>query len=232
MNIGTSAATASSSKAPPTVMPLKKKPLLMHPAAKVIVFLLCLLPFAWLLRGVGLTTLGTNVLGANPAETLIRATGDWTLRMLCLTLAITPLRQLMHQPALARFRRMLGLFTFFYGCLHFLCYSGFDMGFVLSDITHDIAKRPFILVGSAALLLMTPLALTSANRVIKSMGGARWRMLHRAVYAVVLLGLLHFFWMRSAKNNYAEVAVYAAIIAVLLGWRIWSAWRLRRGVAA
>jgi methionine sulfoxide reductase heme-binding subunit len=213
-------------------MPLKKKPLLMHPAAKVIVFLLCLLPFAWLLRGVGLTTLGTNVLGANPAETLIRATGDWTLRMLCLTLAITPLRQLMHQPALARFRRMLGLFTFFYGCLHFLCYSGFDMGFVLSDITHDIAKRPFILVGSAALLLMTPLALTSANRVIKSMGGARWRMLHRAVYAVVLLGLLHFFWMRSAKNNYAEVAVYAAIIAVLLGWRIWSAWRLRRGVAA
>ena len=183
-------------------------------------FALCLLPFAWLLRGAILSVMGTNVLGANPAETLIRATGDWTLRFLCITLTVTPLRKMLKQPMLARFRRMLGLFTFFYGCLHFLCYSWLDMGLVWSDIVRDIAKRPFILVGTSALLLMTPLVATSFNRAIKVLGPARWQALHRAVYAVVLLGLLHFFWMRSAKSNYAEVSVYAAIIALLLGWRV------------
>ena len=115
---------------------------------------------------------------------------------------------------------MLGLFTFFYGCLHFLCYSWLDMGFVLDDIVRDIIKRPFILVGTSALLLMSPLALTSFNRAIKSMGAARWQLLHRLVYGVALLGILHFFWMRTAKHNYAEVALYAAIVATLLGWRV------------
>ena len=124
---------------------------------------------------------------------------------------------------------MLGLFTFFYGCLHFLCYGWLDMGFVFDDIVRDIVKRPFILVGSSALLLMSPLALTSFNRAIKALGAPRWQLLHRLVYAVVLLGLLHFFWMRSAKHNYAEVAVYAAIITVLLGWRVWA--RLARSRA-
>ena len=204
------------------------QPLLLRPAAKVVVFVLCLLPFAWLLRGVALSLLGSNVLGANPAETLIRATGDWTLRFLCVTLAITPLRQLLRQPALARLRRMLGLFAFFYACVHFLCYSWLDMGLALDDILRDIAKRPFILVGTSGLLLMLPLAATSFNRAIKALGAARWQALHRAVYAVVLLGLLHFFWMRSAKSNYAEVAVYAAILAPLLGWRL-SAWAARSG---
>ena len=194
----------------------------------MVVFVLCLLPFAWLLRGVVLSLMGSNVLGANPAETLIRATGDWTLRFLCVTLAITPLRQLLRQPALARLRRMLGLFAFFYGCVHFLCYSWLDMGLALDDILRDIAKRPFILVGTSGLLLMLPLAATSFNRAIKALGAARWQALHRAVYAVVLLGLLHFFWMRSAKSNYAEVAVYAAILAPLLGWRL-SAWAARSG---
>ena len=198
----------------------RPKPLLLRPAAKVVLFIVCLLPFAWLVRGAVLTTMGSDALGANPAEALIRATGDWTLRFLCITLAVTPLRKLGGQPALARFRRMLGLFTFFYGCAHFLCYSWLDMGFALDDILRDIAKRPFILVGTSALLLMTPLALTSFNRAIKALGQARWRALHRAAYAVVLLGLLHFFWMRSAKSNYAEVAVYAAVIALLLGWRV------------
>ena len=210
----------------------RKKPRLLHPAAKVILFVLCLLPFAWLLRGAILSVMGTNVLGANPAETLIRATGDWTLRFLCITLTVTPLRKMTNLPALLRFRRMLGLFTFFYGCVHFLCYSWLDMGLVLDDIVRDIVKRPFILVGTSALLLMTPLALTSFNRAIKALGAARWQALHRAVYAVVLLGLLHFFWMRSAKHNYAEVAVYAAVIAVLLGSRLgpWllTAYRSRR----
>lgn len=207
---------------------VRPKPLLLRPAAKAVAFALCLLPFAWLLRGAMLSVMGTNVLGANPAETLIRATGDWTLRFLCITLAVTPLRKATNQPALARFRRMLGLFTFFYGCVHFLCYSRLDMGLVWGDIVRDIAKRPFILVGTSALLLMLPLAATSFNRAIKALGPARWQALHRAVYAVVLLGLLHFFWMRSAKSNYAEVSVYAVIIALLLGWRVVAWARARR----
>ncbi len=197
---------------------VRPKPLLLRPIAKVALFAACMLPLAWLIFGAV-----TNALGANPAEHLIRSTGDWTLRFLCITLAVTPLRQWTKQPALARFRRMLGLFTFFYGSLHFLCYGWLDMSFVVDDIVRDIIKRPFILVGSTALLLMAPLAATSFNRAIKALGAPRWQALHRAVYAVVLLGLLHFFWMRAAKNNFAEVAVYAAVISVLLGWRIKAA---------
>ena len=198
----------------------RRKPLLLRPLAKPVLFIACLLPFAWLLYGAISSAYGVNTLGANPAETLIRATGDWTLRFLCITLAVTPVRQWFKQPALARFRRMLGLFTFFYGCVHFLCYSWLDMGLVFDDIVRDIAKRPFILVGTTALLTMTPLALTSFNRAIKALGAARWQALHRAVYAVALLAILHFFWMRAAKHNFAEVAVYAAIIGVLLGGRV------------
>ena len=194
---------------------VKRKPLLLRPAAKVLLFALCLLPFVWLFYRAW-----ANTLGPNPAEALIRGTGDWTLRFLCITLAVSPLRQWTNLPALARFRRMLGLFTFFYVLLHFLSYSWLDQSFDLNAIVKDIIKRPFILVGTAGLLLMAPLAATSFNRAIKWMGAARWQMLHRAVYAIVLLGLLHFFWMRAAKNNFAEVAVYAVVIAMLLGWRI------------
>jgi methionine sulfoxide reductase heme-binding subunit len=201
----------------------RAKPLLLRPVAKGLLFVLCLLPLAWLVYGAF-----ADALGANPAEALIRSTGDWTLRFLCITLGVTPLRQITRQPALARFRRMLGLFAFFYGCLHFLCYGWLDMGFVWGDIVRDIAKRPFILVGSSALLLMSTLALTSFNRAIKALGAPRWQLLHRLVYVVVLLGLLHFFWMRSAKQNYAEVAVYAAVIAVLLGWRLWKRFKTKR----
>jgi len=199
----------------------RNKPLLLHPAAKPLLFVACLLPFAWLFYGAL-----ANTLGANPAEALIRSTGDWTLRFLCITLAITPLREWTKQPALARFRRMLGLFAFFYVVLHFLSYSWLDMGFELDAIVRDIPKRPFALVGFTAFLLMIPLAATSFNRAIKVLGAKRWQLLHRLVYAVVLLGLLHFFWMRAAKNDFAEVAVYAAVIALLLGWRI--AKRVRR----
>jgi sulfoxide reductase heme-binding subunit YedZ len=193
----------------------RRKPLLLHLAAKPLLFVLCLLPFAWLLYGAL-----ANTLGANPAETLIRSTGDWTLRFLCITLAVTPLRIWTGQPALARFRRMLGLFAFFYVVLHFLSYSWLDMGFELQAIVKDIPKRPFALVGFTAFLLMIPLAATSFNRAIKALGAARWQAIHRSVYAIVLLGLLHFFWMRAAKNNFAEVAVYAMVIALLLGWRV------------
>lgn len=191
------------------------KKLLLHPAAKPLLFLLCLLPFAWLVYGAF-----TNGLGANPAEYLIRATGDWTLRFICIVLAVTPLRTITNWPALARFRRMLGLFAYFYVVLHLLSYSGFDMGFDVGDIAHDIAKRPFILVGFLAFVLLTPLAATSFNRAIKAMGAKRWQLLHKLVYAIAGLGVLHFFWMRAGKHNFAEVAVYAAIIAVLLGWRL------------
>lgn len=188
---------------------------LQHRLAKPLAFALALLPLGWLLWGAA-----TYNLGANPAEALIRGTGDWTLRFLCLTLAVTPLRQWTGWHALARLRRLLGLFTFFYGLLHFLSFAWLDQGFDVQAILRDIAKRPFILVGSAALLLMLPLAATSFNRAIKAMGATRWQALHRLVYAVALLALLHFFWMRAAKNNFAEWAVYAAVLAVLLGWRL------------
>lgn len=191
--------------------------LLLKPATKPLLFALALGPLAWLLYGAV-----ANTLGANPAEALIRSTGDWTLRFLCLTLTVTPLRQWTGWSALARLRRMLGLFAFFYGVLHFLCFAWLDMGFDVEAILKDIPKRPFILVGTLALLLMLPLAATSFNRAIKALGAARWQALHRAVYAVVLLGLLHFFWMRAAKNDFAEWSVYAAIVAVLLGWRLWK----------
>jgi sulfoxide reductase heme-binding subunit YedZ len=197
--------------------------LLRHAAVKPAVFVLALGPLAQLLGG---AIAGT--LGANPAEALIRGAGDWTLRLLCLTLAVTPLRQITGWHALARLRRMLGLFTFFYGTLHFLAYAWLDMGFDPAAIVHDIAKRPFILVGSAALLLMLPLAATSFDHAIRALGARRWQALHRIVYAVAALALLHFFWMRAGKNDFAEVWVYAAIVAALLGWRVWHRLRARR----
>ncbi|HMM84779.1 MAG: protein-methionine-sulfoxide reductase heme-binding subunit MsrQ [Gammaproteobacteria bacterium] len=188
---------------------------LRHPAVKPLVFVLALLPFASLLAGAVADTLG-----ANPAEALIRGLGDWTLRLLCLTLAVTPLRQALRLPSLARLRRMLGLFTFFYAALHLLAYAWLDMGLVVADIVRDVAKRPFILVGSGALLLMLPLAATSFDRAIRALGARRWRALHRAVYVVAALALLHFFWMRAGKNDFGEVGVYAAVVAALLGWRL------------
>ena len=200
------------------------RPALLHPAAKPLLFALCLVPFAWLFYAAA-----ANQLGANPAEALIRSTGDWTLRFLCVALAVTPLRVWTMQPALARFRRMLGLFAFFYAVLHFLAYAWLDMGLDLAVIARDIPKRPFALVGFLALLLLVPLAATSFNRAIKALGAARWQALHRTVYAVALLAILHFLWMRAGKNDFAEVAVYAAVIALLLGWRVV---RLRRSPAA
>lgn len=193
----------------------RRRSALLHPAAKPLLFAICLLPFASLLHGAI-----TDSLGANPAEALIRGTGDWVLRLLCLTLAVTPLRQWTRRPELARFRRMFGLFTFFYLVLHFLSYAWLDMGLDPHQIARDIPKRPFALVGFAAFLLMLPLAATSFNRAIKALGAKRWQALHRSVYAIALLALLHFFWMRAGKHDFAEVAVYAAIIGVLLGSRV------------
>jgi methionine sulfoxide reductase heme-binding subunit len=191
------------------------RPALLRPSAKVVLFVVAMLPFAWLLYGVV-----TNNLGANPTEYLTRATGDWTLRFLCLTLAVTPLRSITSTPQLARFRRMLGLFVYFYAVLHLLCYVWFDMEFNVMDIVKDIPKRPFILVGFAAFLLLSPMAATSFNRAIKAMGAKRWQMLHKAIYLIAGLAILHFFWMRAGKNNFTEVLVYASVVALLLGWRV------------
>jgi sulfoxide reductase heme-binding subunit YedZ len=206
---------------------VKASKLLLHPAAKPVLFAIALLPFAWLLY-----CAITDNLGANPQEHLIRSLGDWALRLLCLTLAVTPVRVVTGTPALARFRRMLGLFMYFYVVMHLVAYSVFDKELVWADIAKDIAKRPFILVGFAAFVLLTPLAATSFNRAVKALGAKRWQALHKLVYAIAGLAILHFFWMRAGKNNFTEVAVYGAILATLLGWRVVHALKARAAPAA
>jgi methionine sulfoxide reductase heme-binding subunit len=186
-----------------------------------VAFALALLPLASLFWAAW-----SDQLGANPAEALIRSLGDWTLRFLVLVLAITPVRVVTGWSALARFRRMAGLFMFFYASLHLLAYAWFDMDFDLSAVVDDVIKRPFILVGMTAWLLLLSMAATSFNRAIRALGARRWQLLHRSAYAVAGLAVLHFFWMRSGKNDFADVFVYAALLAALLGWRLWR--RLRR----
>jgi sulfoxide reductase heme-binding subunit YedZ len=191
---------------------------LLSPWAKPLLVLLLALPAAWLIYAAF-----NDLLGANPAEALTRQTGDWTLRGLCVVLAITPLRELTGTTALLRFRRTLGVSTFTYACLHMLCYAWFDQGFEFNDIWRDILKRPFIWLGFGGLICMLPLALTSFNAAIRLLGVKRWQTLHRLVYAVAVLAVLHFFWMRAGKNDFAEVGVYAAVLGALLAWRVWKA---------
>ena len=188
---------------------------LSRPGAKPVLLLALCGPLAYLFWAAV-----ADQLGANPAEALIRSTGDWTLRMLCLVLAVTPLRVQTGWSALARFRRMIGVATFCYGLLHLAAYAWLDMGLDVSEIALDIAKRPFILVGFTAMLLLSALAATSFNRAVRAMGARRWQALHRAVYGIAGLAVLHFFWMRAGKNDFAEVAVYAAILGLLLLWRV------------
>jgi sulfoxide reductase heme-binding subunit YedZ len=157
-------------------------------------------------------------LGANPIESLTRSSGDWTLYFLTLTLAITPLRRLSGQHWLQALRRMLGLFAFFYACLHFTTFIWFDHFFDLGEIGRDVWKRPFITVGFAALLLLIPLAVTSTNAMQRRLG-RRWSQLHRLVYGVALLALLHFWWMRAGKQNFAEPIMMGVIIIILLAAR-------------
>lgn len=196
---------------PPSFPPFALRQWLLHPLAKPLIFVLCLLPWLWLAWAAN-----ADQLGANPAEALIRSLGDWALRFLCLTLAITPLRIRTRTPQLARYRRMLGLFTFFYACSHLLAYAWFDMGFDWADIGRDILKRPFIWVGFATWLLLLPLALTSFNRAVRWLGGRQWRALHRLIYLIGPLAVLHFLWMRSSKGDTGEVWLYATLIAALL----------------
>ena len=189
--------------------------------AKPVLTLLLALPMAWLVYATF-----NNLLGPNPAEALSRQTGDWTLRGLCLVLAITPFRVMLQAPGLLRLRRTVGVATFVYACVHLLCYAWFDQGFDLTDIWRDILKRPFIWLGFSAWVLMLPLAATSFNTAIRWLGGRRWQALHRLVYVAALLSVLHFFWMRTGKNDFAEVWVYAAVLIGLMAWRVWW-WRQR-----
>ena len=192
--------------------------------AKVIVFIAALYPLARIvLLGV------TNGLGANPIEFITRSTGLWTLVYLCITLAITPARRLTGVNALLRFRRMLGLYAFFFAALHFTTYLWFDKWFSVTEILKDIGKRPFITVGFAAFLLLIPLAVTSPKAMVKKLG-RRWQTLHKAIYLIATLAILHFWWMKAGKHDFELPKIYGSIVIVLLGWRViaWLRTRVTR----
>ncbi len=186
--------------------------------AKPVLFVLCSVPLAWLVwDGV------TNNLGANPVETVRRYTGDWTLRFLLIALTVTPLRRLTGWHVVVRLRRMLGLFAFFYACLHFVSYIWLDQFFMWDAIIEDILDRPYITVGVASFLLLIPLAVTSTNGMARRLGGRRWQRLHQLVYLIAVLGVIHFLWL--VKSDISEPVIYGAILALLLGFRLF--WHLR-----
>ncbi|MEO6920189.1 MAG: protein-methionine-sulfoxide reductase heme-binding subunit MsrQ [Collimonas sp.] len=194
---------------------------------KALLFALALLP------AVRLLVFGfTGRLGANPIEFITRSSGDWTLYFICLTLAVTPLRRFTNWHWLVKLRRMIGLFGFFYASLHFTTFLWFDHFFDIGEMLKDMVKRPFITVGFIAFVLLLPLALTSTNGMIRRLGGKRWQWLHRSVYVVAMLGILHFWWMRAGKHNFEKPILFGTIVAALLLVRIYFAWRNRgAGVA-
>jgi sulfoxide reductase heme-binding subunit YedZ len=187
---------------------------------KVVVFTLSLIPLGLLVwRGLH------NDLTLNPVQYIEHTTGDWVLRFLVLTLAITPLRKMLRLPQLIRFRRMFGLFAFFYVCLHFTTWVWLDRYFDWPQMLDDIAKRPYITVGFAGFVLLIPLALTSTAGWIRRLGGKRWQLLHRLVYATAILGVIHYYWL--VKSDVREPLEYAFVIGALLLWRI-GAWLIER----
>ena len=187
-----------------------------------VIFLACLVPFALLLRR-GFA----GTLGANPLSEITNQTGVWTLRFLMITLAITPVRRVASQPWLIRFRRMCGLFAFFYGTLHFLTYIWFDQFFALAAILKDVQKRPFITAGFTGFVLMVPLALTSTDGMIRRMGGRNWQRLHRLIYVTALAGVVHYWWL--VKADILRPQIYASILTVLLGFRVYRVLSTRWG---
>ena len=187
---------------------------------KATVFVACLAPFLWLAW-----RFWNQDLTVNPLEYITHFTGDWTLRLILTTLAVTPIRKMLRLPDLIRFRRMIGLFAFFYGCLHFLTYLWFDKLFEFPEILKDVSKRPFITAGFLGLLLMAPLALTSTAGWIRRLGGRRWQMLHKLVYFSGIAGVVHYYWL--VKSDVRLPLLYAAILAVLLAYRA-GAWMLTR----
>src|ERR1700674_4443027 len=191
--------------------------------AKVVVFALCLAPL-----GIIVWEGFPGGWGANPTQFLEHATGDWILRFLAITLAVTPLRKIkiLGLTQLVRFRRMLGLFAFLYAFLHFRLYLGLDRGLDFGSVWADIAKRPYITVGFTGFVLMIPLAITSTAGMVRRMGYRRWQMLHRAIYVSAVAGVIHFYWL--VKSDVHLPLIYAGIMAVLLGWRVF-AWFSDRG---
>jgi len=183
------------------------------------VFVAALIPLA---RMAYLTLTGQLV---DPLEFITRGTGDWTLYFLTITLAVTPLRKLSGWNWLIKLRRMVGLYTFFYGFLHFMTFLWFDHFFDLAEMWKDVLKRPFITVGFIAFVLLIPLALTSTNGMIKRLGGKRWQWLHRLIYVIAPLALLHFWWMKAGKHNFNQPILFIAIIGTLLLMRVWWAAR-------
>ncbi len=189
---------------------------------------------AWLVWGVAMLPSAywwwaafADQLGANPAEALIRGLGQSTLQLLCAVLLITPLRVTMGWTHLARWRRPLGLAVFAHALLHALAYAWLDQSWDVSALLMDVWDRPFITVGMLATLLLLVMALTSWNGAVRTLGSRRWKILHRSVYAVAVLAVLHFYWMRMGKNHFAEVWFYGAVLALLLGWRAWC-WQRQR----
>ncbi|HEV8525339.1 MAG TPA: protein-methionine-sulfoxide reductase heme-binding subunit MsrQ [Terriglobales bacterium] len=187
-------------------------------ALKALVFLACVVPLGLLARK-GFT----DQLGANPIEVITHSTGKWTLTFLLITLSVTPVRKLTGLLWLIRFRRMLGLFAFFYGSLHFVTYLWLDKFFDLQDMLKDVGKRPFITVGFTAFVLLIPLALTSTQKMVQRLGGRRWRWLHRLIYLSATAGVIHFLWL--VKKDISRPAIYGSILAVLLSYRflVWLA---------
>jgi sulfoxide reductase heme-binding subunit YedZ len=191
---------------------------------KALVFVLCLSPFAYLAW-----RFYNQDLTANPLEYITHFTGDWAIRLICVTLAITPLRKLLQLPDLIRFRRMIGLYAFFYASLHFLAYLWLDRLFDFHDLTKDIAKRPFITAGFTAFLLLLPLAVTSTKGWIRRMGGKRWQALHRLIYAAGIVAVIHYYWL--VKSDVRLPLMYGAIVGVLLLYRA-GAWAFGRVAGA
>jgi methionine sulfoxide reductase heme-binding subunit len=188
---------------------------------KVVVFAACLAPFGWLAwRG------SHNDLTSDPVAYVTHFTGDWTLRFLVITLAITPLRKILHLPQLIRFRRMLGLFACFYVCLHFTTWIWPDHSFDVSEMWKDVLKRPFITVGFTAFVLLIPLAITSTAGWIRRLGGKRWQTLHRLIYVIAVLGVIHYDWL--VKSDVRMPLFYGFLVAILLAWRLGS-WLIGRG---
>lgn len=194
---------------------------------KTVLFSVALLPFMRLV-----VFAFTDRLGANPIEFITRNTGDWTLYFLCFTLSVTPLRRLTNANWLIKLRRMLGLFAFFYASLHFTTFLWFDHFFDINEMLKDVVKRPFITVGFTAFVLLIPLALTSTNGIVKRLGGKRWQRLHQAIYLIAPLGILHFWWMKAGKNDFAEPIIFGIVVAVLLLLRVYWRWTQRRWAKA
>src|ERR1700686_2047116 len=190
---------------------------------KVLIFALCLVPLALLLWHLVLLWKNgyDSALTANPIEYVTHKTGDWIIRFVLITLGVTPLRKLLNQPKLTRYRRMLGLFAFFYGFLHLMTWMWLDKFFDLAEMLKDVLKRPFITVGMTGFALMIPLAITSTAGWVRRLGFARWQLLHRLVYFSALAGVIHYYWL--VKSDIRVPLLYAAILALLLGYRLWAA---------